>query len=998
MTTEHLQTLRDRRALLLGCEAIGWVHMAGKARPDFLREHGGQSNGYDFKRWFGSWNPSWNSRMSWIKSSIGQWPDSLDDFLEKFDKNQETNVVGLLQAAHAMASGIEKNHPKETSKYLGQDVTHMWRSSPFGHPEHNLLAAPPAILQLGGWDTLNEEIGRAIDELGRLADPVTADVEPWAQWRCRAIGPKSLIRQSFLETLAETRIPNNDVTLWDQSYVAAALFKSAVAGAVLAGTNDWKALKPNTQWRVLVVGIGTQHYESRAVRIGDWSGARAEVHAFFDDVCRIIEVDAAVGSLVYRDSEVMAFTFPGRRWDATTNDAKGSLDDGDARDLTCELTLKIDARAEARQVETPPLVTLSNSTRSFISMAKELDAARQTLAVPHHKAWQVPSSAQAAGHSPLHHICPVCLVRLSNATDDKQAPCSVCKERRGGRLQSWLDNAIDQDTIWVSEVADQNDRVALLSFSLGLNSWLDGSEVDSLRAQSVGAWREHNPWLKGNQTRKANPVDRQKPQESLKDQISQKLRQFDSGDVLMANLQDGFKHDSKWELFFRKVVEDRSDAPSWIGLGENDKRAAWLTHQLFRKNASPGRIHRFWRTAEAFFQRMLAAIRDQASCHSNRWRVRRLIVKANGGRWNDRETYHGVWRDAPLGLVYRNATQDFVTITNLARCFGPTEGHNALENQQIEVAGDDPRAKQRLAISKVEETLCYLGAYRPIIPLELSPRRFRVLVPLDAVDTILGIAKRRWQEEFGQVWDRLPLHAGVVAFPRMTPFQAVVEATRNLEDDLKRESPETWRVREAGARDGVTAIRWARKDRDAELTVTPNRIADGREDVYYPYLAVEDTSVRFPRDFQHPKGQVYRHITDLRPGDGALVRPSLVAKVFLDSTARRFESTEVSYLSEFDQQAALWAQMREHATSMSALREAFSSTEDARERWLTSSTTPHERETWLAFVRAVFHDKLGVRGAVLDALVEAARNGGLQRCLRWNLHVLKRDLEPTNGQ
>ena len=46
---EAWDRLREHRPLLLACEAIGWLHMAGKARIDFLQMHGGQENGYDYK-------------------------------------------------------------------------------------------------------------------------------------------------------------------------------------------------------------------------------------------------------------------------------------------------------------------------------------------------------------------------------------------------------------------------------------------------------------------------------------------------------------------------------------------------------------------------------------------------------------------------------------------------------------------------------------------------------------------------------------------------------------------------------------------------------------------------------------------------------------------------------------------------------------------------------------------------------------------------------------
>ncbi|MEW6105203.1 MAG: hypothetical protein AB1563_02420, partial [Bacillota bacterium] len=46
-----LGTLRQHRPMLLACEAIGWLHMTGKAHRDFLRAHGGSGVEYDDLRW-----------------------------------------------------------------------------------------------------------------------------------------------------------------------------------------------------------------------------------------------------------------------------------------------------------------------------------------------------------------------------------------------------------------------------------------------------------------------------------------------------------------------------------------------------------------------------------------------------------------------------------------------------------------------------------------------------------------------------------------------------------------------------------------------------------------------------------------------------------------------------------------------------------------------------------------------------------------------------------
>ncbi len=751
-----IETLRAHRPLLLACEAIGWLHMTGKAHPDFLRSHGGTGVQYDDLRWHEKESPPfpWSDKLSWVKNASGNipqnaWPSSLTEFLTGHRKSNN-GMLSLLQAAHGMASGIEKNIPAATSEYLKQDVTHMWLTSPFGHPVRNLLADPPALLQPGGWNNLVQRIEHLLDDLAQLGANAGTDCEHWWHWRQQAIGPNGWLREALLSTIAETRLPNNDVTLWDQSYVAAALFKSAVAGAVLTGSAfEWgNNLKQRTRWRVLTVGFGTRHYEARAVKIGDWVGAQRDIERFFEKVRKLIEADLALGSLVYRDDETLAFTFPGER-----QDKAGSFGDNEAQTLRAAIEKEIDRIAhDELKLETPPLCQLSDSTRSFVPMVQELRKARATLAVPIHRSWKVSTDESSSG-SGARHVCPVCLVRLNEPpkgarTDNarKSAVCVVCRERRRGRLDAWLKE--EGDTIWISEVADGNDRVALVSLSLGIEGWLDGTHVDSLRAQSIADWRRFNAVL-GNVD---NPVDTTSPYSSLKQYVQAKLGNYDKKDPVLNGLHEGYRHESDWPSFFSKIVEDRSEAPEWSKLNDEQK-AAWLTHQLFRKLPSPGRIYRFWRTSEAFFDELLIQFREIATAHPNRWRTRRLELvpdsaSLNAG-WEDRETYAGRWREGPFEVVYREDRKEFVTIVNLARCLEAVEAEKALVGQTIELKGDDGRVRQ-LTIESIR-TPDNLGVYAPVIPLDRSPQRFRVLVPLDRATARIEAAIAKWREEFGRM-------------------------------------------------------------------------------------------------------------------------------------------------------------------------------------------------------------------------------------------------------
>jgi len=248
-----IKALRQYRPVLLAMEAIGWFHMAGKARLEFLRGQGGEKSDYNEREWHKQETPpfAWDDLLKWANSLFPSHlpqtarPKSFAEFTEKHHGN-DPGLLGLLQAAHGVVSGAEKNLPG-SGNYLKQLIPHIWLSSPWGYPKRNLLADPPEILSHQGWKCLVDEIRRVLSAEKVFKDPSTrgaGDVDPsldwraWLDWRESAIGKDSFIRRAFLSTLAETRLPNNDVTLWDQSYVAAALFKSAVARALLGALLD----------------------------------------------------------------------------------------------------------------------------------------------------------------------------------------------------------------------------------------------------------------------------------------------------------------------------------------------------------------------------------------------------------------------------------------------------------------------------------------------------------------------------------------------------------------------------------------------------------------------------------------------------------------------------------------------------------------------------------------------------------------------------------------
>ncbi|BAW00524.1 uncharacterized protein TTMY_0110 [Thermus thermophilus] len=860
----------------------------------------------------------------------------------------------------------------------------MWLSSPWGYPKRNLLADPPEILSPQGWRRLVGEIRRVLEELRDLGTQNVQDVALWRRWRESAIGEGSFIRRAFLSTLAETRLPNNDVTLWDQSYVAAALFKSAVAGALLNSSFPWPDddIKQKTRWRLLTVAIGTEHYEARSVKIGDWTGAQGAIMEFFSRIAELVEVDLAVGSLLYRDGAVVVFSFPGERFDEAVQASWLNGWEQWLQEQADKIALDLD-------LETPPHVRLSHPTRSLVPMVREWKRARSTVAIPVHKPWNIrwlmPSEARG-------HVCPVCGVRLNGDPTNKGKPCAVCRERRHHRRDAWLQGKMGNDTVWFEEVADRNSRLALLTFSLDLEDWLSGERVDSLRAQAIPEWVRFNPWLDGT----PNPVDPQRPYGSLTTYVKGKLASFDPKDPVLKNLQESYRHEKDWQSFFQKVVEDRADAPSW-GTLNDDQRAVWLTHQLFRKLPSPGRVYRFWREAEEFFRDLLREFRQLASRNENPWRIRRLVLKPQDpSGWSDLTLYNGHWRGQPISLLYVGSLGGFVTASNLARLLRAEEGMDVFQNANISLEDEDtPSQHRNMTVDRVinrPQSYGHLGVYHPVIPLEVSPLRFRVLVPLEAASGCVDLAFAWWKERFARVWDRLPLRVGVIGFPLLVPYQAVVEAARNVEDALA-EGGETWQVREVERAGGAVALRLQRKDGRETLRMVPVDLPDGRPDVFYPYVAVEDPKPRFPKDFQHPNGQVYRHVTDLRPGDGFKVFPARVKTLFMESAAARFDVTPPRYLEDWTAMREVWRLLQRVAPSQTALQRLRSELARLEKDWRSADgRLEASPELWEETLRSVLAHHLGVHGAAFEALTAAAVDGVLQWALDWHMTALKESL------
>jgi hypothetical protein len=135
---------------------------------------------------------------------------------------------------------------------------------------------------------------------------------------------------------------------------------------------------------------------------------------------------------------------------------------------------------------------------------------------------------------------------------------------------------------------------------------------------------------------------------------------------------------------------------------------------------------------------------------------------------------------------------------------------------------------------------------------------------------------------------------------------------------------------------------------------------------------------------------VFRHVADLRLGDGIRVAPATIVAIWLESTAVRFEPLKSRYLEDWTRMREVWHLVERVAPSTTAIQRLRSALIELQERWRTldgSWTAPEDlrRDT----IRAFLAEHLEVRGADLETLVEAAMEGLLLWAFDWHLTALR---------
>jgi len=714
-------------------------------------------------------------------------------------------------------------------------------------------------------------------------------------------GKLTLVFRKALGTgLGETRRPVNDISLWDYAWSIAALFKSAVAQAVLK--DSFEKETSDLRWRLLTARLDGLKYLLSVEHVSDLIGRKNLLEEALDAFRDVIELEVPLGNEIYKDENGIIMVVP------DVKDIQSQKLNGNS--LQNHLIEKLDQTGVAPLEGEVGISPVLESER--LGMRLNVDQVlKEHIELPPARRKSVKRWWQDAEG---REICIVCGLRPVGYGVEKLYPnkksqsyhrmaahnrkvCGYCLRRREGRSKQWANEIgqptnLGRTTIWIDEVADDNARVALLIGQFDIDNWLSGDYLRTLITRG-----DEPPSIQGfaRELKKIAKIERPKKGDTrteFLDEVDPREALFPQGIKILDSLDEILRRFGREDLF--------NPSPNW------EKIAELIIWHQWRKEAAFGRLHRVWETTRTFWKEVLptgeeANIKGSEVGQLIGERGPRLAVVAANMLRDQMGDYHAYELNlgpTKLSVVWDPKVQGgrLISAGNLSYValqlgwrppkITPSETEakiqthrsaaaakwlcNVLNREveektfirwpislEIDGAKEPPEGKETVSLEQVRAELIRESSYFPVVPILSEPRTFMALVPGGWALPSLHSIKEKYEKEMGKVRNRLPLHIGIVYADRHTPLRAILEAGRRMLE--LQASEKTWRIYKTpsemsgnGLDSELTYLKQESKqfsrwlpieiEQDGRRLVwrVPYTMGDGNtQDDWYPYVFVE---------------------------------------------------------------------------------------------------------------------------------------------------------------
>jgi hypothetical protein len=536
--------------------------------------------------------------------------------LRKYLKLKAGQPVPLLLSLIMIADSIDSSSSKGGARFNPKDVDRESRLSgiPFSQTASSLYIATPFGEQETAifLETINDGAVGFQDELAKILK----NCGNWdlAQLKDRRKDMLMLMEKRLSDVLAETRLPTNDVSLWQHSYSTACIFKAMLSRHLLL--EDYRADEAGdlVYYRERLAFLGVRWREdallSRAVRPKDILGRRARLLKIKSAIKDKVESDYCLGNEVYEDKDGICFLIPAPEEDNRIRSAIEPLLDDLEEILNADSLFPGDLEYQ---------ILCKDVGIRILGLSDLLEGNAEVLRAGPRRPkwiglWEQGTSKEICSRCGLR---PAELVEVTSGSEgDEEKTCSFCRclANEGGEVRTFSDQKTRQrlfgtkgahqmltfETDQLVNAEKENSRVALVQGIFDLRPFLSGEAFSSILGRMPTDYSKKPG--SGDKSREMNSWDllhkgiRESWEEAREGNASQEsIHTFQQlfQDTFLATAGDGRVEgrtkEDKLKTYMEEIVLKSPFPPA---LEDYQKIAL---HAL-RQHPAPSRIARIWET------------------------------------------------------------------------------------------------------------------------------------------------------------------------------------------------------------------------------------------------------------------------------------------------------------------------------------------------------------------------------------------------------------------
>jgi len=696
------------------------------------------------------------------------------------------------------------------------------------------------------------------------------------------------IKDWYSGLLSDSRFPVNDVSLWDQAYMTASMFKAVLSQLVMdkkledkdIETDSYFTSPSSIKWRILGIQYNKLGLAEKGFKLASIGWYRNAVKEIDDTIKNLLEVKYPIGNEIYRDETGIYFI---------VGEDLGK-DNGDFAELVKKLqeieNKIIDIFETNLEGEAYPTIILTKASRGLMNLGyliektkenflkrkiikvkkfefDEVEHRRKKYKVKKDKNWaeieKDDGTKEKIPNSPIG-ICPLCKTRLIYEEDKQKnnSPtiCEVCNKRvHHKQVEKWILNP-GSETIWTGEIKDKNDKIALISLKFELQDWLNGNLLNSLLVNKCN-W---NTFLGSliNDLKTNNGRRKKLKNTIIKDLVDKSLRKRLELQGLVVNtlLERSMGHE--WEKFIKNnlsnqnLIDFKSRTIDWKKLTDNDIEflATLLLQFLFRKNPSPARLRRIWETTQEFFENIKRGVLDDNKLKIPDWRRKRIVFEVDYTEELKKKIKETGEELEGSGILFWAQPEGekleiylITSIEDFIEKFGEKEILRKIENNEdfklnigsfkdfeIELrrySEKKNKGEGKAILTIKKDNVKEFQDYKPYASIiDPAPVGWQVIIPAEYVPDVIDSVLERYNRSFKYVYGKLPLHIGIVIQDYKKPLYVGINALRRIRRDVKN-TDKLWISEDAN--------RFCLKQKKKFSSATPEELCNRTEDYYSLY-------------------------------------------------------------------------------------------------------------------------------------------------------------------